>query len=226
MALWEQKGLNRQQSKPSNINQAIKTILQHDHEDTGSDGSNGVSTGLPAANVNRLGDSADGDTRGGSTAAGARAGGGSTRGSSKTTRDGTSTGGASSTHLGSAGAASGGGLLGRGSTVEATSGGTGLGLVLLVVLVHSPGETLLGGAHRISAVDTGGGVGVDTIHDAVLATEVGEGVGDQLGGDVVDGDTLQGVVHALAKVGVGRGGELGGGAPVGADGGAAAADGG
>ena len=174
--------------------------------------------------MHSLGNSTSSNTGGGSTTSRGRARSSSTSASSKTTADSTSTSRASSTHLSSTGAGGRGRLLGLSDTVEATSIATSLGLVLLVVDVHSPGQTLLSRAHGVSTVDTGGSVGQDSVHDTSLAAEVAEGSSDLLVGDIGVGDTLEGVVHALAEVSVRRRGQLASGVPVRADGGTATAD--
>lgn len=198
--------------------------LQHDHEQARGDSGNRVSTGLPGTDVDGLGARGHGASalggRGRAAASGATGG-------NQTTVDVVGTSGTDGTHsrgLSRAGGGS-GGLGGLGGAGETT--GIAALAVELVVAVHGPTQTLLGIAHGVGTILARGGVGGDTGHGALDTTQVVEGVGHLLGGDVVNRHTLQLVVHALAQIGVGRGGQDAGGEPVaGLDGRAAAANGG
>lgn len=196
--------------------------LQHDHEQAGGDRGNRVGTGLPSTDVDSL--RAKGD--------GASALGGRSRAGSATRGDQTavgvvsasSTDGAHGRRLSGAGGGS-GGLGSGGSTGETTR--AAVLVVQLVVAVHGPSQTLLGIAHGVGTVLAGGGIARDTDHSALDTTQVAEGIGHLLGGDAVNGHTLQLVVHAGAQISVRRGGQNTGGQPVGGiDGRAAAANGG
>lgn len=156
------------------------------------------SLGLVHANANT--------GRGGRAAATATRAIGSTAGGSQTGVDGLRTSLTDGAHLGSTRARGGLSRAARSLAIEVTGGRTA---GLLGVAVHGPSETLLGIAHGVGTVGTFRSVGVDTGDSVNLtlllqAVQVVVGALDVLVGDVIVGNTLERVVHALAEVGVGR----------------------